>query len=117
MRISDWSSDVCSSDLPHIAALTRDIGWPISLTTHVGSSMVIRDSTHAQTSLTFNAYYPGYAVPLLDCAATHVYLAYAREEEPESLPASHARLGDRCTPHLLQHVRAGGVTETVPPAG
>src|SRR3546814_3186776 len=29
---------------PHIAALTRDIGWPISLTTHVGSSMVIRDS-------------------------------------------------------------------------
>ncbi|MBB5708651.1 helix-turn-helix domain-containing protein [Sphingopyxis panaciterrulae] len=102
---------------PHIAALTRDIGWPISLTTHVGSSMVIRDSTHAQTSLTFNAYYPGYAVPILDCAAGHVYLAYAREEERESLLDSLARLGDRDTHHMLQLVREGGVIETVRASG
>src|SRR3546814_2977601 len=78
---------------PHIAARTRDIGRPISLTTHVGSSMVIRDSTHAQTSLTFNAYYPGYAVPHLDFAAGHVSLAYAREEERESLPDRPPRPG------------------------
>jgi len=102
---------------PHIAALTRDIGWPISLTTHVGSSMVIRDSTHAQTSLTFNAYFPGYAVPILDCAAGHVYLAYAREEERESLLDSLARLGDRDTHHMLQLVREGGVIETVRASG
>src|SRR3546814_15779599 len=30
MRISDWSSDVCSSDLPRESSKTRDItgGWP-----------------------------------------------------------------------------------------
>src|SRR3546814_19494664 len=79
--------------------------------------MVIRDSTHAQTSLTFNAYYPGYAVPILDCAAGHVYLAYAREEERESLLDSLARLGDRDTHHMLQLVREGGVIETVRASG
>lgn len=102
---------------PHIAALTRDIGWPISLTTHVGSSMVIRDSTHAQTSLTFNAYFPGYAMPILDCAAGHVYLAYAREEERQTLLDSLSRLGDQETRHMLQLAREGGLIEAVRSSG
>src|SRR3546814_5758326 len=79
--------------------------------------MVIRDSTHAQTSLTFNAYYPGYAVPILDCAAGHVYLAYAREEERESLLDSLAPLGDRDTHHMMPLVREGGGIQTVPASG
>lgn len=102
---------------PHISALTRDIGWPISLTTHVGSSMVLRDSTHSQTSLTFNAYFPGYAMPILACAAGLVYLAFADEAESESVFASLSYLEDTDSRHMLQLAREGGLIETVRRSG
>ncbi len=65
----------------HIVELTRSVGWPISLASHVGHSMVIRDSTHSLTALTFNNYYPGYAIPIIECAAGLVYLAHLSDEE------------------------------------
>lgn len=102
---------------PHISALTRQIGWPISLTTHVGSAMVLRDSTHAQTSLTFNAYFPGYAMPILGCAAGLVYLAFAADEERENVLQGLEYLADEETKYILQMVRAGGLLESVRSAG
>jgi IclR family transcriptional regulator, mhp operon transcriptional activator len=73
---------------PHIVELTRIVGWPITLSTHVGHSMVIRDSTHALSALTFNEYFPGFASPLLMSAAGLVYLSVMEEamkllENPE----------------------------------
>ncbi|MET0250236.1 MAG: helix-turn-helix domain-containing protein, partial [Sphingobium sp.] len=90
---------------PHMAALTRDFGWPLSLTTHVGSSMVLRDSTHAQTSLTFNAYFPGFAMPILACAAGLVYLAYADAEERDGILDTLRYKADSETRHMLQFTR------------
>ncbi len=66
---------------PHLVALTRQFGWPVSLTEHVGHNMIVRDSTHSLTSLTFNNYYPGYTLPLLDCASGLVFLANCADEE------------------------------------
>lgn len=60
---------------PHIVELTRLVGWPITISTHVGHSMVIRDSTHAMSALTFSEYLPGYASPLLECAAGLAFLS------------------------------------------
>lgn len=102
---------------PHINALTREIGWPISFTTHVGASMVLRASTHAQTSLTFNAYFPGYAMPILACAAGLVYLAFADPTESESVLASLSYLEDTESRHMLQLAREGGLIETVRRSG
>ncbi len=102
---------------PHMNTLTRDIGWPISLTTHVGASMVLRASTHAQTSLTFNAYFPGYAIPILACAAGLVYLAFADRAESESVLASLSYLEDPDSRHMLQLAREGGLVETVRRSG
>ncbi len=73
---------------PHIVELTRMVGWPITLSTHVGHSMVIRDSTHALSALTFNEYFPGYASPLLETAAGLIYIASIDEAEREALVAS-----------------------------
>lgn len=70
---------------PHIVDLTRMLGWPITLSSHVGHSMVIRDSTHALSALTFNEYFPGYASPLLESAAGLVYLAALGDAEREGL--------------------------------
>jgi IclR family mhp operon transcriptional activator len=67
----------------HIVALTKKHGWPISIATRVGPSMVIRDSTHALTYLTFNNYPPGYMLPILESAAGKAYLAHTEIDERE----------------------------------
>lgn len=66
---------------PHIVALTQRHGWPISVVTHVGRSMMVRDSTHQLTSLTFTNYAPGFTLPILECASGHAYLAHVPAEE------------------------------------
>lgn len=102
---------------PHMTTLTRDFGWPLSLTTHVGSSMVLRESTHAQTSLTFNAYFPGFAMPILACAAGLVYLAYADAEERDGILDTLRYKADTETEHMLQFTREGGLLEGVRSSG
>jgi IclR family mhp operon transcriptional activator len=70
---------------PHIVALTDLIGWPISIAIRVGRCMMLRDSTHANTSLTFDKYYPGFTLPILDSASGKLSLALASDEERETL--------------------------------
>ena len=70
---------------PHIREITRQIGWPVSITTKVGSRMVVLDSTHAETSLTFERYYPGFTLPLLGCASGRLCLAHMEPEERENV--------------------------------
>jgi IclR family mhp operon transcriptional activator len=77
-----------------IVALTKKIGWPISLTTRAGQTMMVRDSTHLLTSLTFNNYYPGYTLPILECASGHVYLACCAAGERESILAGMRTIAD-----------------------
>ncbi|CDO38041.1 helix-turn-helix domain-containing protein [Novosphingobium sp. KN65.2] len=102
---------------PHIAQLTHEIGWPISLSTHVGSNMVLRDSTHSLTSLTYNDYHPGYTMPLLDCAAGLVHLAFCPAEERDTILDNLDRFGDDETHNLLQLLREGGLIDTVHSSG
>lgn len=98
---------------PHIVELTRRVMWPISLSTHVGSNMVIRDSTHSLTTLTFNDYYPGYSIPILECASGLVYLAHMPEEEREGVLASLKRLPDRVPVHTLRLIEEETLLEDV----
>jgi IclR family mhp operon transcriptional activator len=73
---------------PHIVALTQKLSWPVSVVTHVGQSMMVRDSTHSQTSLTFANYEPGFTMPLLQCASGHAYLAHVSDDERMKLLSS-----------------------------
>ena len=64
----------------HIVELTHKVSWPVSVVTHVGQRMMVRDSTHTLTSLTFCNYEPGYTMPLLECASGHAYLAHVPDD-------------------------------------
>ena len=72
---------------PHLVQAHHDLSWPISLVTRVGQWMMICDSTHALTSLTFNNYYPGHTLPITSSASGLVHLAYAPDAERESILA------------------------------
>jgi IclR family mhp operon transcriptional activator len=66
---------------PHLAELTRSVFWPVSFVTRVGQSMVVLDSTHHMTSMTFNNYHPGYSLPILECASGLAYLAHTDDDD------------------------------------
>ncbi len=68
---------------PYIEELTREIGWPVSVVTRVGNQMILRDSTHSMTSLTFARYYPGYSLPIAYCADGKAFLAALPDDELE----------------------------------
>ncbi|MBT0671639.1 helix-turn-helix domain-containing protein [Novosphingobium profundi] len=70
---------------PHIVGLTKRIGWPVSVAIRVGREMMLRDSTHSNSSLTFEHYYPGFTLPILDSASGKVSMAYAPDEEREMI--------------------------------
>lgn len=61
---------------PLLETLCKDLVWPVSLATRVGSCMVLLDSTHHMTSLTLSHYYPGYTIPITECATGKAYLAH-----------------------------------------
>lgn len=70
---------------PHIEALCNKVKWPISIATRVGTRMMVRDSTHKLTSLTFSNYYPGFTLPIAECATGKAYLAFCSNEEREAI--------------------------------
>ena len=84
---------------PFIEDLCRDIGWPVAIATRVGTRMMVRDTTHKMTSLTFSHYFAGYTLPLAECATGKVYLAYCSNDERkiiiEGWKAAESEAGDR----------------------
>lgn len=101
----------------HIVGLTKQHGWPVSLATRVGQSMVIRDSTHALTSLTFNNYYPGYMLPILECAAGKAYLAHADDDEREMIIREIRTGGGPWDDLTMRLLESGGLVEEIRKVG
>ena len=77
---------------PHIVALCKRHGWPVSLATRVGHSMMVRDSTHKLTSLTLANYSPGYTLPIIECSTGKAYLAFCDEDERVAILAGLRRI-------------------------
>jgi IclR family mhp operon transcriptional activator len=70
---------------PYLVRLTERFMWPISVTTRVGTSVMVRDSTHSLTPMTFHVYHPGYTLPMLESASGRAYLAFCSESERETI--------------------------------
>jgi IclR family mhp operon transcriptional activator len=66
--------------------------------------MVIRDSTHSLTTLTLNNYFPGYSIPILECASGLVYLAHMSDDERNAILESLKRLPERISTNILHQI-------------
>ena len=84
---------------PVMEALTRDIGWPLTVNTRVGINMVVQASTHHRTSLTLNDCPPGATIPVLYSASGHAYLAFADAVEQQCVLDS-MHVFEKVTPML-----------------
>ncbi|MEL7188493.1 MAG: IclR family transcriptional regulator C-terminal domain-containing protein [Pseudomonadota bacterium] len=97
----------------HLEKVTDEVGWPVSLATRVGTSMMVRTSTHGQSSLTFNNYYAGFTLPISGCASGKVYLAYCDEQEREAI-IDGWKIADNETSRVgLTLVQDSGLLESV----
>jgi IclR family mhp operon transcriptional activator len=74
-----------SSARQYLVELTDRFRWPIAVTSRIGTSMLIRDSTHAMTALAFNLYPPGYTLPMLESSSGRAYLAFCPDAERDSI--------------------------------
>ena len=80
---------------PIVEQLTSRIGWPVTVMTHVGTSMITRFSTHHLTSLSFGPCPVGSAIPILHSASGHAYLAFASTDDRLAILDGFRRLDDR----------------------
>jgi len=106
-------AELVAAARPYIEALTRKVAWPVSLATHVGHSMVIRDSTHALTALTFNQYYPGYAMPVLESAAGLAYLSFIPAESRQLILATLKLLPQQTNMHVVDLFENGSLADDI----
>jgi IclR family mhp operon transcriptional activator len=97
----------------HIVQLTAKFNWPVSIATRVGSVMMIRDSTHTLTSLTFNNYFPGFTLPILECASGRVYLAYANDATRENILDALAPPQDAAAAMRFKLARTGALFDDI----
>ena len=91
---------------PHIVQLTKETGWPVSIASRVGPVMVIQDSTHGLTAMTFSDYHPGYSLPIVSSASGMAYLAYTAPEERKQIIEQIKRsAGDEDTSRLAGNLQ------------
>lgn len=96
---------------PHIVALTQKVSWPLAIVTHVGKSMMVRDTTHQLTSLTFTNYLPGFTLPLLECASGHAYLAHVPAPERLNILAGLEAVEKRS--HMLEMFKSEKLVQRI----
>ena len=103
--------DLLQAARPLLIALTREHGWPVSISTASGATMMVRDSTYTMTSLAFNNYYPGYTFPMLEVASGLAHLAFVGDATRDVLLRGlDDGKADRTT---LEMFRSGALTERI----
>src|SRR3546814_8674530 len=96
--ISDWSSDVCSSDLANIGAARAAFFPTISLTATVGTISTALSGLFSGGSFTYTGA-PGASLPLFDGGRRQGNLEYARATRDVAV-ASYERTIDRKSTRL-----------------
>jgi len=66
---------------------TYDHLWPVALTVRVGNCMMVKHTTDKLTTQTFENYYPGDTMPILNSSAGRAHIAFCSDEERETILA------------------------------
>jgi IclR family mhp operon transcriptional activator len=78
----DWISTIAA---PLMGELLQRVVWPSDLTTPDGDAMIIRETTHRFSPLSFHRAMVGRRLPMLSTAAGRAYFAYCGDAEREDI--------------------------------
>ncbi|MHA6963076.1 DNA-binding transcriptional regulator [Zobellella denitrificans] len=90
-RDEQWISQLAA---PLLGQLLQEVVWPTDITTLDVDAMVIRETTHRFSRLSFHRSMVGRRLPLLQTAAGRAYLAHCPDTERESILALLASRDD-----------------------
>ncbi|MDN0076412.1 DNA-binding transcriptional regulator [Crenobacter sp. SG2303] len=76
---------VATAAAPAMGELLQKVVWPSDLTMPDGDAMIIRETTHRFSPLSFHRSMVGRRLPILLTAAGRAYFAYCGEEEREDI--------------------------------
>lgn len=110
-------SVLISAARPFVEEFTTQHLWPVSLVTRVGQMMVVRDSTHSVSSMTFTNYQAGAVFPMLECASGQLWLAHASEAERTTLIRGAEQSEIRVDPHVLSQLKSETFSSSIRSAG
>jgi len=77
-----WIRDIAR---PRIEDLSREIVWPVSISTLSGSTMLVRETTDQSSPLALQRYSAGFRVPVLVTAGGQIYISFCTEKQRETL--------------------------------
>lgn len=110
----EWISEVAN---PVLGELMQKIVWPSDLCTLDGDSMLVRETTHRFSPLSFHRAMIRQRMPMLFTAVGRAYLAYCSDEERQQILQlivagndEHAGLAKNCVlmKQMLDKVRSQG---------
>lgn len=78
-----WSA-LTDNAITAIANASKDLTWPLVLTTPSGLDMVVRYNTDHTSPLALQRYNLGFRVPVFDTASGMVFLAYSSDQDRET---------------------------------
>ena len=109
-RDEDWVSSIAA---PALSELLQTVVWPSDLTTPQGAALIIRESTHRFSPLSFHRAMVGQTIPMLLTAAGRAYFAHCPDEQREQI-LHVLRAGDSAEASLAADARfvAGIVSRT-----
>lgn len=81
-RDEQWISALAS---PLLGQLLKEVGWPTDLCTFDVDAMVVRETTHRFSKLSFHRSMIGRRLPMLQTASGTAYLAFCPEEERQRI--------------------------------
>ncbi|HLV77661.1 MAG TPA: DNA-binding transcriptional regulator [Marinobacter sp.] len=81
-RDDHWISSVAA---PLLGELLNEVVWPTDLTTLDMDAMVVRETTHRFSRLSFHRSMVGRRLPILETASGLAYIAYCPDNEREQL--------------------------------
>lgn len=116
-RDEQWISSIAA---PLLGELLQEVVWPTDLCTLDGDAMVIRETTHRFSRLSFHRSMVGRRLPLLMTATGRAYFAYCSAAEREELIELMISREDEQSPlaadrrfveRLVEHTLARGYGE------
>ena len=104
----EWISQIAS---PMLGELLKQVVWPSDLTTASGDAMVIRETTHRFSALSFHRSMVGRRMPMLCSASGRAYFAFCDQRERDELrrlmiESDGENAGLARNPELLQRLVA-----------
>lgn len=79
----DPSVVICQAAAPYLAELSKNLVWPVDLSTYENAAMVVQETTHSRSPLSIDRGMIGKRLPMLRTSAGRAYLAAcpARERD------------------------------------